>query len=271
MSIILKDQGIDIPSKKNLRKNFRNHDRAYILYNAENKIHIIKNIRSLNLFEKSIEQLNNEHGLKNISCIIYFCNKKTIYDLITIKDDIVVVVNEPNDDFQFIQEVLETFYEYDSRFLNNPTLIKVIRILSQSVNVIMTCKGDIYRLGIYTKDKDECYYSDISNIASISENKTVVENSGEVFEELLNGVILEEHDIKEADEFEKFMNKIELLEIGEKVWSKDYSQEFEATPRIVLGIDNRRNLYEINFSKKKLDIIARNVHVRLKKTDKPFK
>ena len=41
----------------------------------------------------------------------------------------------------------------------------------------------------------------IPNIASKSENKTVVENSGEVFEELLNGVILEEHDIKEADEF----------------------------------------------------------------------
>ena len=36
-----------------------------------------------------------------------------------------------------------------------------------------------------------------------------------------------------------------------KVWSKDYSQEFEATLRIVIGIDNHRNLYEINFSKKK--------------------
>ena len=67
------------------------------------------------------------------------------------------------------------------------------------------------------------------------------------------------------------MNKIELLEIGGKVWSKDYSREFEATLRIVLGIDNHRNLYEINFSKKKIDIIARNVHIRLKKTDKPFK
>lgn len=56
-----------------------------------------------------------------------------------------------------------------------------------------------------------------------------------------------------------------------KVWSKDYSQEFEATLRIVIGIDNHRNLYEINFSKKKLDIIARNVHIRVKKTDNPFK
>ena len=56
-----------------------------------------------------------------------------------------------------------------------------------------------------------------------------------------------------------------------KVWSKDYSQEFEAILRTVIGIDNHRNLYEINFSKKKLDIIARNVHIRVKKTDKPFK
>lgn len=271
MSIILKDQGIDIPSKKNLRNIFRNHDRAYILYNTENKVHIIKNIKSFNHLEKSIKQLDNDYGLRNISCIFYFCDKKTIYELIIIKDDIIAVVNDQNDDFHFIQEVLETFYEYDSNFFKNPTLIKVIRLLFKSVNAVITGKGDIYRFKTYTKDKDECYYSDISNIASKLENKTVVEDTGEVFEELLNGIVLEEQEFKEADEFEKLMNKIEVLEVGEKVWSRDYSCEFEATPRIVLGIDNHRNLYEINFSKKKLDIIARNVHIRLKKTDKPFK
>ena len=271
MSIILKNQGIDIPSKKTLNKHFRNHDRAYILYNAENKVHIIKNIRSFDHLEKSIGKLNNDLCLKNISCIIYFCNKKIHYDLVTIKDEIAVVVNEMNNDFEFIQEVLETFYEYDSNFLKNPALIKVIRKLSQSVRAAISGKGDIYRLGTYTKDKYECYYSDISNIASERENKTVVENSGEVYEDLMNGIILEKHEIKEEDEFEKFMNKIELLEIGEKVWSRDYSREFEATPRIVLGIDKHRNLYEINFSKKKLDTIARNVHIRSKKTEEPFK